>query len=178
MSAPVTLTQGAFASHIGVKPGYVTELKKAGRLVMSADGRRVVVAESIALIEATRSPDKAHVSARHAIARGDEPPADDPSEDEGTPAYQTSRAIREHFAAETARMEYRQKAGELIELEVVRAAQADILAVLRNGLESLAAILAPQLAPVTEEAVVRARLADEIEIALGQVSDRFAEVGK
>lgn len=69
MSLPETATRTEFARILGCRPSYVTELGKAGRLVLTANGRRVRVAESIARIEATRDPAKAGVAARHAAAR-------------------------------------------------------------------------------------------------------------
>lgn len=62
-----TMTKSEFASHINVKPGYVTQLRAAGRLVM--DGDQVVVEDSIKLIAETRDPSKAGVAARHETAR-------------------------------------------------------------------------------------------------------------
>jgi len=44
---------GEFASHLGVSPGYVSNLKRAGRLVFSCDGK-ILVDESINRIEATK----------------------------------------------------------------------------------------------------------------------------
>ena len=67
--AAETMRFREFAAHLGCKPSYVTELRKAGRLVLTRDGRRVVVAESIALIEATRDPARAGVARRHAAKR-------------------------------------------------------------------------------------------------------------
>lgn len=64
---PGTMSLREFADHLGKKPGYITELRKAGRLVM--DGRRVRVDESKRLIADTMDPAKAGVAARHARAR-------------------------------------------------------------------------------------------------------------
>lgn len=164
-----TLTQREFAKHLGMAPSYVTQLKKDGRLVMESG--RVRVAESLARIEATADPAKAPVADRHAAARAGE--AAEPERRD----YQDARAKREHYAALQAELDYRKAAGELLEAAAVVATLADILAVLRSGFESFPDILAPQLAPVTDESLVRARLADEVEILLGQVSERFAEMG-
>src|SRR5690606_16487416 len=69
MSRPETAGFREFAALAGFKPSYVTELRKVGRLVLTGDGKRVRVAESLALIEQTRDPAKAGVAARHAAAR-------------------------------------------------------------------------------------------------------------
>ena len=49
-------TLAAFAVRLGYKRSYVKLLRDQGRLVMSDDGKLVLVAESIARIEATRDP--------------------------------------------------------------------------------------------------------------------------
>lgn len=64
-----TLGFREFATHMGWRPGYVTELRKAGRLVLSEDGRRVLVQASVERINATRDPSKEGVRERHAAAR-------------------------------------------------------------------------------------------------------------
>src|SRR5690606_28339636 len=59
----------------GWKASYVTQLKAANRLVLTPDRRRVLVADSLRLIEDTRDPSKAGVAARHAAARGSANPS-------------------------------------------------------------------------------------------------------
>ena len=63
------LTQYAFARHLGVDRAHVSRLKKTGRLVMTPDGDRVLVAESEARIAATADPGKVAVAERHEIGR-------------------------------------------------------------------------------------------------------------
>ena len=72
---PETESFRQFAARLGCRPGYVTELRHAGRLVLTEDGRRVRVAESLRLIQDTRDPTKAGVRARHAAERDPETPA-------------------------------------------------------------------------------------------------------
>lgn len=186
MTTPATLTQRQFADHIGCRPSYVTKLKQEGRLVLTDDGRLVRVAESVARIEATRDPAKRAVAERHADERGaalavgegaaaGAAAAEDPAI-LANPDYQAARAKREHFAAEREEMRYRQEAGELMVAAEVEGAVASILTELRTRLEALPDVLGPQLAPVTDETQIRARLADEIEIALGEVARRFGEI--
>lgn len=184
MTTPAALTQKAFAEHIGCRPSYVTKLKKDGRLVIGDDGL-VRVAESIARIEATRDPAKRAVAERHATERGAalQAPAgegtDKATEDPAVlanPDYQAARAKREHFAAEREEMRYRQEAGELLVAVEVEGEVASILTELRTRLEALPDTLGPQLAPITDEQQVRTRLAEEIEMALGEVARRMGEV--
>lgn len=183
MTAPASLTQKQFAEHIGCRPSYVTKLKQDGRLVIGDDGL-VRVAESIARIEATRDPAKRAVADRHATERGAalQAPAGEVEkapEDPATlanPDYQAARAKREHFAAEREEMRYRQEAGELLVAVEVEGEVASILTELRTRLEALPDTMGPQLAPITDEQQVRTRLAEEIEMALGEVARRMGEV--
>ena len=65
-----TASFAGFARLIGERsPSYITQLKGEGRLVLTDDGKRVRVQESIALIKATADPAKAGVAARHAANR-------------------------------------------------------------------------------------------------------------
>ena len=178
MTTPAALTQKAFAEHIGCRPSYITKLKQDGRLVIGDDGL-VRVAESIARIEATRDPAKRAVAERHATERGAtlQAPAaegaDKPAEDPATlanPDYQAARAKREHYAAEREEMRYRQEAAELLVAVEVEGEVASILTELRTRLEALPDTLGPQLAPIADEQQVRTRLAEEIELALGEVA--------
>lgn len=63
-----TMNQIEFARHIGVVKSRVTQLKAAGRLVMTTDGKMVEVEASIARIAATAAG-RSDVAARHAENR-------------------------------------------------------------------------------------------------------------
>lgn len=66
---PAIATFAAFARILGVTRAWVTALRQADRLVLTPDGKLVMVAESIARIDATRDPAKDAVAARHAAGR-------------------------------------------------------------------------------------------------------------
>jgi len=68
-AVPATEGVRAFARRLGCRPGYVTELRRRGRLVLTHDGKAICVADSLARIEATRDPTKAGVRDYHARAR-------------------------------------------------------------------------------------------------------------
>lgn len=180
----VTMTLAQFCQHINVKRSYGHQLKAEGRLVLAADGKSVLVVESIARIAGTRDPSKAGVAARHAATRGEpaitghEAPADEPGE-EGTESddaprydFQSSKAKREHYAAERERAAFRKEAGELMERGEVIAAFADAGATLRGRLESWAAVLPPQLAG-RDEAAIRNTIADQVDQLLNDLVDKF-----
>ncbi|MDD0817201.1 hypothetical protein PSQ39_21380 [Curvibacter sp. HBC28] len=182
----LTLTLGEFCDRINVKRSYGTQLRNEGRLVIAPDGKRVLVQASIDRIEATRDPSKAGVAARHAEQRGApadtghqvDAPAAAASATEATDAtdpaaglydFQSSKAKREHWAAEREHAQYRKEAGELIERSVHVAAFASLGALLRAKLEGWAAILPPQLVG-RDEAGMAAAIAEQVEYLLGDIS--------
>ncbi len=194
---PETLTPRQLAERLGYKPHYGNQLAKDGRFVFAPDGKRVLVAESIARFNATKDPSKQGVADRHAATReaaAQEPrpapaPADlpDPQDDEGEGAtdgtrydFHASKAKREHWAAEREHAAFRKDAGELIELTVHIAAMADVGATVRSKLEAWASTLPPQLAG-RDEPAVRATIADQVELLLRDLADRLqrhASAGK
>ena len=184
MTAPVTMRLKEFAAHLGCAPSYVTKLKQAGRLVLDESGK-VKVAESIALIEATRDPAKRAVAARHAEERGatlSPPPLAEEGDAEApaiaNPDYQAARAKREHYAALQAEADYRAKIRELLDAGKVRAVLADVLTELRTQVEAIPHTLAPALAAMTDEATVKSALVAEIESALHTASARLEKLGR
>lgn len=199
MSAAETASFAGFARLLGVKPQAVTALRHAGRLVLTEDGKRVVVAASQQRLRDTADPSKAGVVARHAAARAaagaavgasvgpaevatpGAPANDDAADDGQEPAgadYQSSRARREHYAALEAQRSYEVAIGKLMDAGEVASAVAHAATMLRTRLESLPDVLGPQLAAIQDEAQARATLAEAIEVALEEVSRQFALVGK
>lgn len=190
MSDEETMSLRAFCSRIKVKPSYGVELKKAGRLVMSEDGKTVRVAESIARIAATRDPSKVGVAERHAAERGavaetghdvETEPAPvrflAPAETEPAPegegrGYQSSRSSKEHYSALREKVAYLKDIGQLMERAAVVAAFADAGATLRGKLEAWAGTLPPQLVG-RDEAAIRSLIADQVEQLLHDVVARL-----
>ena len=103
MTTPETLTPRQLAERLGFKPHYGNQLAKEGRFVLAPDGKHVLVQESIARFHATKDPSKQGVADRHALTRaGEISPLDgerSPSDAQGYD-YQSSKAKREHWAAE------------------------------------------------------------------------------
>jgi len=176
------LRKSEFARLLGVAPSYVTKLAKAGRLVLCEDGR-VDVEASLARIEATRDPARQDVARRHAAARAAKaavpPPRDaDPEPDAAPASYAEARALKERYAALTAKLEYERLAGRLVAIEDVRAAGAEAGAVIRAALEALPDQLAPLLAAERDEHRVHALLVEYLETALKDVSDALAKAAR
>ncbi|WP_282270019.1 hypothetical protein [Stenotrophomonas sp. PS02298] len=193
-----------FATRMGWRPSYITQLKKEGRLVLTADGRRVLVNESIERIAATRDPSRAGVRERHAAGRDvplaaampasteatSEPGAGSLSIDElaedadlalNSP-HQLRRAKaladkEEALARKTLREEAIEM-GQLLVKDEVLSTIADSIVQLRSSLELLPPTLAPALAALDDEDEVRVMLRDAIEKALETLSRKLSSVGR
>lgn len=175
------LSQADFAKHINATPSYITQLKTAGRLVMQ--GRMVNVEETIKLMDETKDPSKAGVADRHEREREQKQIApaaygqnahvmDDITGKAGS-AYQQARAMKEKYAAMQAKIAYEKEVGILLVAQDAMLAVADGDAIIRNRLESLPDMLAPQLAAESDEQKIRALLMDQIEYLLGELSQSF-----
>lgn len=182
MNEPQAVTQAEFARILGVQRSYVTALKKAGRLVLNAIGN-VLVEESKRRIAETGDPNRDDVAARHAAARGQEVAVDggkreetddEPEADGGSHDYQKSRAKKEHYLAEQARIEFEQRTGKLVEKADVEAAVADIVTAFRQGLENMPHRTAPELVGKDLDAI-RALLKLEIHGALADMEREFSK---
>lgn len=141
-----------FARKISVSEARVSQYKSAGRLVMA--GRLVDVDASIARIAATDSR-RLDVQAMLAVAASVETRAPTGA----VMAGDSSRVTREHYQAEMARLDYQERAGELVSAEAVRLAQFNKARRVRDALESMRVRLAAQLAAETDIRRVDALLA-------------------
>lgn len=182
MTRPETATFKEFAALLGCRPSYVTQLRKEGRLVLTEDGRRVRVAESLARVEATRDPAAQHVAERHAVARAQGAAPAAPEVPSGAEkignTYQAARAVKERYLAMSAKRDYEISIGRLLEVAAVEAAVADAVTTLRTRLEIMPDILGPQLAGVTDESQARAILAENIEHALEDLARHFRNLAQ
>lgn len=191
---PDTLGFKAFAEHIGCRPSYVTELKKAGRLVLTDDGRAVRVADSIARIDATRDPSRAAVADRHAAERGaplttsgsdpaapggEGAAANDPADDDDPdPKFQHWKARRERAAALREEIKLGEESKDYLRRADAAAVVGNAFVMLRTSLEALPDSMAPTLAGESDENRVRILLAEEIEHILGNCSAELAKLNQ
>ena len=193
---PGTASFSAFARLLGERsPSYVTALKDAGRLVLTEDGKRVIVEASVLRIRETADPGKVGVVARHEANRqagaGDgvtqpptapQPPTqrDDGEDDDSrsSTGYQHWRERSEKAKALSLERENAVADGKLLDAGEVTAAVAAAAITLRTRFEGLPDVLGPQLAGVNDEAQARALLAEAIEHALEEVSRQFSVLAK
>jgi hypothetical protein len=195
MPYPEIATFREFARIAGFKPGYITQLRKDDRLVLTPDGKHVRVQESIERIEATKDPTRIGVVKRHAAERaakgaaapsapgaepaaGNETEGDDEPEGDKQSGYQYWRERGERAKALSAERENDVAEGKLMIAADVEQHIAAAATVLRTKLESLPDALAPELAAMSDESKVRATLASRIGEALNEISRQFAAAAK
>lgn len=171
------MSQADFAAHIDVNRSHVTQLKNAGRLVMQ-DGK-VDAEASIKRIDDTKDPAKEGVAKRHQQERSQK----EQEKTEKTPSasgsrFQTAKARREEANAELTEIELQTKRGQLLVADEAKLAVADGDTIIRNRLESMPDILAPQLAAETDEQKIRSMLMDHIESLLGDLSRSFYNLAR
>jgi len=168
-------TQSEFAAILGKNKSYVTRLKQAGRLVLTADGL-VDVEKSQNLIAMTADPSRADaVAARQPEASA---PPRAPQNDAVGNSFQQAKAVNEKYKALTAKLEYERASGKLVDAEEARLFAADLAATFRGSLEVLPDRLAPELVPLNDTEAVRAVLVESFEQVLTDIADKIAKWGK
>lgn len=192
-----TASFGGFARILGERsPSYVTQLKGEGRLVLTEDGKRVRVQDSLALVRATADPSKSGVKARHAANRAIigsdgvpvvpvDPLAAAEADDDGevrdsSHANRRAKALadKEEELALTARRVNLIAAGDLLTASEVEAALVDAGTSMRTSLENLPNTLAPELAAERDEGRVRVILSEAIEHVLEEIARQFSNLAK
>lgn len=166
------MSQAAFARQQGWSRSYVTQLKHDGRVVMSEDGKKVLVEASLARIQATEDPNREDVKQRFAAERSAKA-ADETDDADGldsNSSYQEARAVKERFNALSAKLAYEREAGTMIEASEVNKAGAELGTHIRTALENMPDQLAPELAPISDPARVHAVLVEHFEGLLLDVS--------
>ena len=166
-----------FATRIGQSPSYVTQLLHDGRLILEGNGRsaKVKVSESLKRIEQTGGgrPD---VAARNARERANGGASDSGIEDEEIGGnYQVHRAIKEKYAALTAKAEYETLIGNLIPRDDVDSVLRFVGAQVRSLMDVFPDQQAPILCAVSDIHEVQALLTDACRTVLldiGQAIER------
>jgi hypothetical protein len=150
--------------------------------VVDASRGKVDAALAERELERHKHPEKAHVTARHAEARGDAPPGapvdgelplgDD--SDDNVVSYAQSKAKREEFQAKLAELDYNKRIGLLGEMESMHREGFRVGRQVRESLVGICAQLAPVVTAERDEARVHAlllenmmRVCDELYRALG-----------
>lgn len=197
LELPASESFSDFARRLGCKPSYVTELRQAGRLVLSADGKAVQVRESLDRVRATASPEWDGVAQRHAETRGSELGASpavvpastgmdhDDTDDVDQPAaalaggkpadddqLRTRRAKRMSAELQAAqdRLDYQERIGKLVDAGEARAIGARIGTTVRLRLESYAVRISSQVEE-RQRAHIFAFVTDLVEQTLSDLAE-------
>jgi hypothetical protein len=166
-----TVSQAEFARMEGKARSYITALKTAGRLVMTADGK-VDVEASRARIAGTSDPNRDDVSKRWAETRAT--PEEPSAADKIGSSYQAARAVKEKFSAMQAKLEYERAIGKVVEKSEVEGAIADVVTAFRQRLENMPHRIAPEIVGKDLDAI-RATLKQEVFGALAEMEREFSK---
>lgn len=177
------VTKSEFARLRGRSPGAVTAAIKCGRIrgaVVTKDGR-----ELLDFDKANELWERNTQEQPPPTRKADEPaarPAKTPTDrdlqafiqglpEDKIPDLNDSRARREHYLAEKARMEALQGRDELVPADQVKAEAFAMARAVRDGMLGIADRLAPQLAATTDARQVHILMTDEIRVALRGLAD-------
>lgn len=169
-----------FAKMLNRKPSYVSELVKYGRVVLDESGKKILVAESLALIEESKDLSKIGVANRHEKARSEkqqsEPVTEKIDSDDQSQTYWQKRHIA--AKAKKAEQELELSMGLLLVADEVIKTVANAISVIRQRFESQPDRLSAQLAAETDPSRCRAMLIDDNEIFLTELSQLFSKLSK
>lgn len=172
--------QAEFARKIGYDKSRITQLKRAGRIVMSPDGRMVDVEASIARMAETADPGRMDVTERHAANRqaagkatsapvATAPSATPPPENLtdaalglDTSGRAKAKALLMHYENGLLKIEMALRRGLRFERTAIKREAASLGAMLRAGIERVIDQTAPRLAACGSDLERRVILDKEI----------------
>jgi len=159
-------------NHLRCARSLVGKYAKAGRLVLDESGRYVHVEQSLARIRATMGAPERRKDAPHSERAGEIPASERGGAE--TALWSDAREKREYFAAESARLDYEQRCGQLMDAGRVVHAITNAAITLRTALEEQPAQIAPRL-PIPREVQEQCRLllAEHNESLLAQLAAAF-----
>ena len=174
----------AYAQHRGVSHTAVAKAIKAGRISKEADGTIDPAKADAQWVRNTLPSQNLNTSAKKPASKVATPPVSTPvatvSSRElpppletgriSAPDYQTSRAIREAYAARLAKLEYEERTAKLISSDEVEMRTFNLARRLRDRMQTLPRRLAAALAAEQDPRVIEQRLDDEIRQALEELS--------
>ena len=189
-ATPNHATLREFCDAQGWRPSYGHQLKREGRLALHTDGKTVLVAESVARIEATRDPSKQGVVERHAatraarataadVAKAPDPPSPQASTEEDVgKTYHASKAVKEKYLALAARRDYEESIKLLTCTHDAYFHIENAMTICRATLERLPSSLAPQMAALNDEKEINKILTNHIEHILSIMSNELKKLGE
>lgn len=169
----------AYAQHRGVSHTAVAKAIKAGRISKELDGTIDPVKADAAWERNTHPAQQTTVAKPVATPRGNpvvstvSPTRRKPepgSSPATAPDYQTSRAIREAYAARLAKLDFEERTGKLINADEAKVATFNLARRLRDRLLTLPRRLAAAFAAESDSRTIEQQLEDEIRQALEELS--------
>lgn len=173
MKKPKKMTRKDFAQLNGWSPSYVTKLSQAGRLVFTDNNKLVLVKASLAKIKETADPNRDDVAARHKKNRAKPTTKQTGKQKKVNASYSESRAVKEFYASETAKIEHEKLIGKLCDTASALHTGGEAGTIVRALLENLPDQLAPVLAVESEENKVHALMVEYVEQLLHDIADRL-----
>ena len=163
------LTRAEFARANGYSKSSVTRFQQAGRLVMVGD--LVDPVASLKRIADTSDPARDDVVRRHAEGRADRASSPTQGASGATAgAYHSARAVKEKYAALSAKLEYEKAAGDLIAKSDVDTSLQSFATSVRVRIELMPDQLAPILAPISDIDEIHALLSAHVREILTAVA--------
>jgi phage terminase Nu1 subunit (DNA packaging protein) len=175
----------------GCAPSYVSKLLREGRITAIADGEHLGKIDSELAdrqLEAARDPTKDGVRRRWQrekredqetaalpLQGGGAAPGEPRIEPKDTEGYYTHKAKREKYDAALAQLRYLEQVGRLVSAEDVEREYDAIARSVRDALLNIPDRLAPIVAAETDPARVHALIAEEMRVALNELSRRLDE---
>lgn len=185
------VSKSEFAKIINKKPSYVTELIKYGRIVFDETGKKVLVDESLALIEESRDLSKIGVVERHENERAEKATQRESVENPSAPigsneivsingkagsVYQHSKALREKYNALNAKLDYDKAIGKVLDADDVAKVVLNAATIVRSRLENMPDRYAPQFAAEQDPQRIKSIFIDAIENVLQEMSRQFKKL--
>jgi phage terminase Nu1 subunit (DNA packaging protein) len=157
----VIVSKAQFAARLGVSRGSVTYLARRGRLVLTEDGR-VDLEASIERLRRTERNMGAAIRWRDYRERTGKATGEGVEPLPEATDYEGWRAWRAHYQALLAELRYRSALGEMLDLGHVAYALHDVGVSLRVSLEGIPDRIAAEIAPITDEAEIKAIVQREV----------------
>jgi hypothetical protein len=164
----LTMTLSQFARHLGCSPANVSRLRKAGRLVMTDNGR-VDVDGSLWRLAETQGGQ---------ASQADLPPPPVSAWKHPEHNFLLQRARRVTYEALMAEREARLMLAKLVDADEVRAAANEAIALMQSAARAFPASVAGKIAAASDEIQIREILEDGIYDLLQALADRLAALAE
>lgn len=169
---PKKVSVRQFAKSMGVSHVAVIKAIKAGRIEKNSDGSIDPEKARLAWEQNTDLSKKREVPGKNEAAEKNQEATGDPEASRATKAYNVARAVREEYAARTARLEYEQKAKSLVSAQEVKLEAYKAGRIFRETMMNLPNKICHELAAESDANKVHALLTTVIHTTLTALFDQ------